>query len=197
MATEAIIRKLSEEITEGITTEAEVVYVLAGIRKLIERDDLGETYPSLDFHCDWAFHSELDRKPAKRILAEFDAAQPLLAAGAELHEVDNSIQQISGMRNFHWDFQSFSDRYGLPPLRSWSHFIHLYTRVIEDIPLLVKPNSPDAARHISKITVHYEAGKETLKVTDKEHFFYKVIWRIFDKNGDSGEIFVINSYEVN
>jgi hypothetical protein len=36
--TEAIPRKLTDELNKGITIEVQVVYLLAGIRKLIERD---------------------------------------------------------------------------------------------------------------------------------------------------------------
>ena len=37
--TEEIIRKLTAQLNNGITTEVQVVYLLVGIRKLIERDD--------------------------------------------------------------------------------------------------------------------------------------------------------------
>jgi hypothetical protein len=42
--TEEICRKLAVEIEKGIATEAQAVYLLAGIRKLIERDDLSEQF---------------------------------------------------------------------------------------------------------------------------------------------------------
>lgn len=56
--TEEIIRKLKMEIDRGIRTEPEVMYLLAQIRKLIERDDKTAEYSGLDFHCDWVLHSK-------------------------------------------------------------------------------------------------------------------------------------------
>jgi len=44
--TRDIIEKLKEQIVSGITTESRSVYLMAGIRKLIERDDA-----HADFRC--------------------------------------------------------------------------------------------------------------------------------------------------
>jgi hypothetical protein len=52
MTTRDIVSKLAGELDRGIETEVQVVYVLAGIRKLIERDNAKERYPDLKFHCD-------------------------------------------------------------------------------------------------------------------------------------------------
>src|SRR5260370_1442382 len=61
MSMPEIIRKLSEELDKGITTEVQVVYVLAGVRKVIERDKVEGQYADLRFHCDWVLHSSMDR----------------------------------------------------------------------------------------------------------------------------------------
>jgi hypothetical protein len=78
----------------------------------------------------------------------------------------------------------------------WSHFLHLYTQVIQDIPLVVKPSSPDAAQNISEIVVHFEAARETQKFEDREDFVYRVVWEIFDKDGESGTISIYNSFDI-
>ena len=52
MSTPEIIRKLTDELDKGIATEVQTVYVLAGIRKLIERDRIEGQYADLKFHCD-------------------------------------------------------------------------------------------------------------------------------------------------
>ena len=54
--TRDIIQKLKEQIEAGITTEVQVVYLLTGVRKLIERDEVEDEYPKLKFHCDWVLH---------------------------------------------------------------------------------------------------------------------------------------------
>lgn len=201
--TEEIIRKLTAELNKGITTEVQVVYLLAGIRKLLERDEVGAPYPALNFHCDWALHSKLDRAAAKGVLQEFDAAHPLLRNNIDLSDLpqplQNKIERISKMDAFEEELSKFLEKYGLPPVTQhrsdgWPHFLHLYTQVIQDIPLIVKESSPDAAQNISKVTVQFEAAKEPQKFGDREELFYRVMWRIFDKNGDSGKIFIINSF---
>jgi hypothetical protein len=68
-----IIRKLGGELDTGITTEVQVGYLLAGIRKLIERDKIEDQYAGLKFHCDWALHARMDRAAARAILKQFDS----------------------------------------------------------------------------------------------------------------------------
>ena len=143
MSTPEIIRKLTEELDNGITTEVQVVYVLAGVRKLIERDKVEDQYADLRFHCDWVLHSGMDRAAAKAILKQFDAAQPLFRGGHKLpSELKSEIDRISKMRSFKKELARFLTAYNLPSLTKnrpdgWPHFLHLYTKVIEDIPLMV------------------------------------------------------------
>lgn len=56
-----IIRKLQAELNAGVTNEVQVVYVLAGIRKLIELERSADQYQDLVFHIDWALHPKMDR----------------------------------------------------------------------------------------------------------------------------------------
>jgi hypothetical protein len=105
------------------------------------------------------------------------------------------------MERFKIELSEFLSENHLPQITQhrsdgWAHFLHYYTRVIEDIPLVVKESSTNAATNISKITVHFESAKETQKIGDREEQFYKVTWRIFDKTGESGEVSVINSFSV-
>src|SRR4051794_36803240 len=130
-----IFRKLTAELESGISTEAQVVYVLAGVRKVIERDNLGAEYRTLKFHCDWALHASLDRGHAKEILTQWDTAHPLLMRGIELSEmpanVRTEIDAISKLRRFKWELDRFFESRNLPPLThtrsdGWVHFLHLY-----------------------------------------------------------------------
>ncbi len=53
-----IVRKLRAELERGISTEAQVVYVLVKIRKLLDltRD---QGYATLRLCCNWVVHVEL------------------------------------------------------------------------------------------------------------------------------------------
>jgi hypothetical protein len=200
MTTRDIIGKLGTELDAGITSEVQVVYLLAGIRKLMERDEVKEQYPDLKFHCDWALHSKLEGTAAKDVLRKFDVAHALLRdKKIELHDLPadlkHEIDRISKMRSFEEELSGFLETYGLPALTrnrpdGWPHFLHLYANVIEDIPLVVTDTTGTGPKHISHLVVHFEqagqdAGGEVL---------FKVGWTTHDKNGQSGEIFVINSF---
>jgi hypothetical protein len=204
MTTRDIISKLTAELYGGIKTEVQVVYLLAGIRKIIERDKIRNQYPDLNFHCDWALHSSLDRAAAKAILREFDAAHALLRGNVKLrglpHPLRAEIDRISKMRSFETELSQFLTAYGLPQLTKnrpdgWTHFLQLYARVVEDIPLVV--SSPAVAKHITHVTVHFDQAREAVSEDPLEkEMLFRVTWTVHDKNGQSGSIFVINSYAL-
>src|ERR1700674_2888312 len=99
MSTPEIIRKLKDELDKGIATEVQTIYLLAGIRKLIERDGGEDQYADLRFHCYVALQSRMDREAAEAILRQFDAAHTLLRNGLALHQLPpalrNEIDRIS------------------------------------------------------------------------------------------------------
>jgi hypothetical protein len=200
--TRDIISKLTRELDTGIETEVQVVYLLVGVRKLIERDRVKDQYPDLKFYCDWALHPHMDRAAAEAILKNFDAAHPLLRGNIRLHELPDDlrseIDQISKMGSFKRDLSRFLAAYELPPMTQklpdgWSRFLYLYSGVIEDIPLVV--SSPAATKHISHVTVHLERAQEAITENVGEmEMLYKVTWTIHDKNGETGDVFVINSF---
>ena len=198
---EEIIKKLTAQLKKGITTEVQVVYLLVGIRKLIERDGQKAEYSTLNFYCDWVVHSKLDRSGAEKILREFDKAHPLSKGGMDLPpELQNKIRDIYGMGSFEKELQRFLESYGLPPIAQngdgRSRFFYLYAQVIHDIPLMVKVPSPAAVENISKLVVHCETATETIKLGDREECFYKIVWEVFDKTEGSGRYESHNSFDI-
>ena len=205
-----IKRKLAAEINRGITTEVQVVYVLAGIRKLIERDEVEDDYPVLRFHCDWALHPKMDRAPARAMLKLFDDAVPALKNKAALPtDVRRNLDGIAQMKAFKKELERFLDRYELPQLTErredgWVYFLYLYSKVVEDIPLFAsaKAREKKPAKtigrivHVSDVTVHLDEAKETVKAGGIEEFLYRMRWTIRDKDGNVGEYFIINGFTV-
>jgi hypothetical protein len=201
--TKDILIKLTAELEAGITTEVQTVYVLAGIRKIIERDKSDDRYPALKFHCDWALHAELSwNKEAKCILAQFEAAYDCLKAHVDIEDLPDDlgreIRRISSMKDFRTELKRFLSAYKLPPLTyndgdGWSHFLHLYTQVIEDIPLVLAKGE----HRVSQVVVGFELARRVR--TDhlgNSYLAYKVIWNIYDSDGGCGEVFVLNDFEV-
>jgi|SRR5579864_6395233 len=217
MTTRDILSKLRGELDAGVSTEPQVVYLLAGIRKLMERDGAKGKYPNLNFHCDWALHSKLEGPGARRVLLEFDAAHPLLRDnGVELRQLPRGLKvemdRIMTMRSFREELEAFLGDHGLPGLDrderdGWAHFLYLYAKVIEDIPLVVVQDKKrgvcrslrragarktiPAAKHISKVVVRFDEAQQDVG----GEALFRVTWTIHDKNGQSGSYQVFNTYE--
>src|SRR5579864_2737112 len=58
-----IVRKLEDELGRPLLRESQILYIMAEIRKFIEREkDDGRTeHPVLEFFCNWALHIRVDR----------------------------------------------------------------------------------------------------------------------------------------
>jgi hypothetical protein len=198
--TKDIIRKLEAELNAGITTEAQVVYLLTAVRKLLEQQGAKQRYEYLTFHCAWALHSKLEGRAAQRVLKQFDAANIQFKAKVKLQnlpwDLKREIDKISKMEGFEKELSEFLDANGLPGLdkvRSdgWSHFLHLYAKVVEDCPLVMSAKNNVTAT-IDAVTVHMELANRPCE----NEMFYKINWTVSDKNGQSGTLFVMNSFSL-
>jgi hypothetical protein len=58
--TKDIVSKLMALLSEPVDTECKVVYLLAEVRKLLERDDPNHNMGSLWMYCHWALHVDLE-----------------------------------------------------------------------------------------------------------------------------------------
>jgi hypothetical protein len=193
----AILKKLETLLNNGITTEIEIVYLMSGLRKLIEQQQANKTYKHLTFHCNWTLHSKLDRSEAQEVLSKFDAANLHLKRGLKLHQLPtalrNEVDNISQMKYFENELTAFLKANGLPGIDAvrhdgWIHFEHLYVKVVEDCPLVISSQNATTVG-IESVTVSCELANQMIG----DHMMFKVIWTILDKNGTSGDIFIINS----
>lgn len=173
---------------------------MSGLRKLLEQQQAKMQYTYLNFHCDWTLHSKLEGPAAQDILSVFDAANPHLKAGVELHqlpsELRNEIDNISQMKYFEKELTAFLRANGLPRINAvrsdgWIHFVHIYAKVVEDCPLVISAKNANTA-DIESVTVSLELANQTVG----NNMPFKVTWTILDKNGKSGDIFIINSFSL-
>jgi hypothetical protein len=99
--------------------------------------------------------------------------------------------------SFKNELGQFLASYGLPPLTQHRsagrcHFHHLFTKVLEDMPLVVNGSG---AQPIARVTVACELARETHRdAYGNDDMFYTVTWTIDDTNGQRGEIAVVNSF---
>lgn len=199
MTQPAIIAKLDMLLAKGITGEAEALYLMVEVRKLLEQQQAKKQFEYLTFHCDWAVHPTLTGPTAQKILEQFDAATIHLKTGVELHDLPGllrmEIDRISKMRYFEDQLKEFLNVNGLPAMdetRSdgWIHFVHLYARIVEDCPLVITAKNKSAT--IASVTLKLDLAKPSKELEGETLF--RVRWIIQDKNGQTGEIFIINSF---
>jgi hypothetical protein len=137
---------------------------------------------------------------AQRILRLFDAANLQLRDGGKLENLPDyqhrEIEFISKMTYFERELAQFLESYGLPSLDKnrpdgFAHFLHLYAKVIEDCPLVVTDKNKDAS--IVSVTISVDFAKAS---QDDGDMLFKVNWTVLDRNGLSGNIYVINSFSL-
>ena len=196
-----VMGKLEVQLASGITTEAQALYLMVGIRKLLEHQQAKKQYKYLTFHCDWALHSKLAGKTAQEILKLFDAANIHLKTGVELRNLPSElrieIDRISRMKYFEEELEGFLKSNGLPGLETtrsdgWIHFLHLYARIVEDCPLEMMADNSSAS--VASVTLKIDLAKASEQ--DGGDMLFKVRWIILDKNGLTGEVFVLNSFAL-
>jgi hypothetical protein len=202
MTQSAIIAKLELLLAKDIRTEADALYLMVEVRKLLEQQQSKQQYEYLAFHCDWALHATLAGTTAQKILKLFDAANIHLKTGVELHELPGAlrmeIDRISKMGYFKDQLEAFLKANGIPTLAStradgWIHFLHLYMKIVEDCPLVMTAKNESAT--IASVTLKMDLARASEQ--DGGDIWFKVRWIIQDKSGLSGEIYVINSFSRN
>lgn len=199
MTKSAIVAKLKILLAKGITSEADALYLMVEIRKLLEQQQAKKQYEYLTFHCDWALHATLEGTTAQKILKLFDAANIHLKTGVELHDLPGllkmEIDRISKMRYFEEQLDKFLCANGLPSLEmtrsdGWIHFVHFYAKIVEDCPLVM--TAKNKVSTIASVTLKMELAKEP----KQDEMWFMVRWIVQDKKGMSGEIYVLNSFSL-
>lgn len=162
-------RKLTDQLNQGINTEPGVVYLMRGIRNILEQTGTKQVYPALLFYCDWVVHSKLSGSAAQDILQKFDAANIHLKAGTKWEDLPrslrNEIDRISKLRSFEKEFTRFLQDQNLPPIDQnrvdgWIHFVHLYGKVVQDCPLEMSAQKANST--ISKVVVQIEMANRPM-----------------------------------
>ncbi len=193
----AIELKLTDLILAGVKTEAEAVYLMVQIRKILEGGPK-DKYQLLKFKCDWALHPKLSGQMAQLVLGQFDEANTILRDDRKLSDLPESqrkeIERVFDMRLFKKELDTFIKERGLPEINSvkdgWTKFLWFFAKVIEDCPLEIWTSN--IASNVQSVKIKAELAN---KIIDGHHL-YKITWFISEVNGKTGELFVINSFSV-
>jgi hypothetical protein len=165
MGRSAIVAKLCTLLNKGINTEAEVVYLLVEIRKLLDiLNNRANDY--LRFSCDWVVHSKLDRRMAKRLVTNFDQLNDALNVGhPPPPHVLNEIEPLVTYAGFRMGLDNFLAGQGLSKALcngpAWPAFLKLYGSVITDCPLTISSGTKPTTRYVSDIVVSVHEHQPT------------------------------------
>lgn len=180
-----LLEKINGCLTEPITREMQVVYLMVEIRKFLEQNQMRSRYPSLNFHCCWVVHSKATGLGADRILQRFDEAHPyypnINAAPAAVVE---RIGQTMGLGSLKIELRRFLAAEALSIAIvddhvMWLRFLSLYFGVVEDCPFVLTADSQVKLNHLSQIVITRHAAQ-----TDAPEIAFGSLWRLIGKNGD-------------
>jgi len=200
MSRNSILRKLQSELESEITTERQVVYILAEIRKAIEQAGELENYFALDFYCSFALHTRMSKAGAKRILERFDRAHSFLVRKEEVpRELQKEIDQTTKLEKFRGELKQFLNANGLPnPLceasDAWAKFLQLYGGIIDECELILKDEGAHL-KHLDRVVLRLDVAPEVTITEYGEQVLFRIRWICHDKGGGCGEHSVIFGYD--
>jgi hypothetical protein len=162
-----LISKIRAEMERGITSECQVVYLLVEIRKLMDRDTTkAAPYNSLRLYSDWAVHIHLYGPQAQEIVKRADAHYPKLMNGTATEQEKADFEKLFSLKAFREEIdrflqdhvgRSFSDEH-------WNKFMYAYLHVVEDCPLICKPDNATLA-NIDEVFVIRDGDAQQADVT--------------------------------
>lgn len=125
-----ILDKLRKELQKDIRNEAQVVYILSRIRKMLELGKHKSKYPILNFYCNWVLHSEINDTEGKSVnfmLREFI-------------EKPEEKYKMSFHLKFQEQFKKYLDQNGLPipSKKNMKQLRFQLQKIISDTPIFVK-----------------------------------------------------------
>ena len=134
-----IITKLKLALSEPIKKECQIVYIIAEIRKLLEKKGIKSDYSVLNFYCNWVLHSAIDKvEPEIQELIE-EIERTFFSANRDIF----IPEKILNFELFRKDFQEFISRFGINYNieKGWIVIRRLFIDIISDCPLKIKNGS--------------------------------------------------------
>ncbi len=141
-----IISKLNRHISEGLTREADIVYLLVQLSKLLHQQGILNKYPVLSFYRNWVVHYQLDRLSSNPTMKEiFDRLEMAVRARSQGDEekalstlTDTiSLKKLWKEINTAFDTSEEFDKTLLKNSKFWSNFGGLLLSILVDLPLIV------------------------------------------------------------
>lgn len=126
-----ILSKLSNKLQSVPTSEEDIIYILSRIRKILEAENYPDKYSLLNFYCNLALHTKIERVPKelareiRRVHDNLEYIHPFFGY-PDLHkQLDEFIRE-----------HKFPNFYELPGFRG-KDFMDLLNSVYSDTPVFV------------------------------------------------------------
>jgi hypothetical protein len=181
-----IIEKLRSHLEEGIAQEKDVVYLLAQVRKILEKDSTARPV-ALWMYCHWALHVDLDRdRTTLDFLNKIDSYIQTNIAGFLTPSPPSSVsdeyhlfRDLLHCDSFRRELGEFLKKNSLPcelcdQANRWHAFMSAYYGVIDDGSLSVQSQRLST---IDKVTFSLDPR------TTPENSLPALIWDIRLKDG--------------
>lgn len=202
MTEDSILAKLRLELDRELTEECQVVYILAEIRKFLERTaHQANDYFALEFYCSLALHTTMSFAGARRILERFEQAYPLLIKNIDLpKDLDKEISDTISLKKFRDQLKSFFSAHELIPSRMfpgapdpWVKFIHLYANAIDECDLKLEGAGLPL---VDRVSFHLALPTRALGPEWANQVLFALRWTCHGKDGSSGDHEVYFGYSV-
>ena len=171
-----IVQKLQAFLASGaVNDECRVVYLLAQIRKLLERSDSPQTQNhTLKFYCNWALHVKLDRNPAASdFLSEVD---PILTISASLNQVEHErLNHLLTLQSFRDELKNFLSENGIDTVicdldDHWNLFLHAYSNVVENCEIESRGTDDGSRGSLRVRSVSITPYRQDLNLVERRTF---------------------------
>lgn len=160
-----------------IVTDAQVLYVLVGARKLLELGNYPrDAYLPARFICDWAVHTALSRSRWGRdVLSFFDS---VISQGKSWDALSPSEQtrfrRILGLDEMRNSLMDLLRDNHIPPVAlgnvyGWRVFLEHFAKLVQDCPLRL-----EGGKHVKEVRVNIRYHPEDLNLIDVEWLFTRI-----------------------
>jgi hypothetical protein len=148
----AIVEKLDRQLHEGISSEPKVVYLFVELRKLLEHDNKKNSYPVLNFYCNWVVHTRIESSAiAEKIIRYMDNLFDYFVPELQEFNAPEQVRRLLDQTSLREELEACLAYFDLPTTictsqAQWLMLSDHLCRVIEDCPLLIQQNKPKPRR---------------------------------------------------
>jgi hypothetical protein len=143
-----IVAKLNRFLDGDIGREADVVYILAEVRKLFEHARTSRKYPVLAFYTHWALHTKIDRQPWARMGLKVleEIVTEYQAGSGRPDEIVRAVAGVLSFQQLHHELLDFGVEYDIRfdhlSNDQWRRFSSLLVDILIDCPLVSEAKAP-------------------------------------------------------